>query len=423
MRKTEEILQTDGRSELIDYGIIPHTAPLREWPILAVMMGIQFVHILDFVIVMPMGPQFIRLYEITPQQLSLLISVYTFSAGICGFMAAFFIDHFDRKATVIMLCSGFSLAMLLCALSFDYETLLVARVMAGAFGGVMSAVVFSIIADLIPERRRGAATGTVMSSFPLASVIGVPACLFLAGLINWRMPFFLLAVMGLLVVVASLYILPPIRGHLIHHRERNPIRQLKRIFSKQKYVIAFVLIAVLTFAGFMVIPFISVYMVSNAGMREIDLPYLYFFGGLATFFTAHLIGRLADRYDKLTLFNVVAVLSVIPILLVTHLAQAPLAQMLAATTLFMVLVTGRFIPIMALVTVSVIPQLRGSFMSFLSSVQQISAGLASLVAGSIIGLSVTGEMTNFGTVGVIAATATAACILLSIGFCFVEEKI
>ncbi len=416
MQKIEETLQASGRSEMVDYGILPHSPPIREWPILVVLMGIQFVYILDFIIVMPMGPQLIRLFEITPQQLGILVSATTFSAGVFGFLAAFFIDHFDRKSTAVFVCGGFSVAMLICALSYDYDTLLAARVVAGAFGGVMNAIVFSILAELVPEKRRGAATGTVMSSFPLASVIGVPACLFLAGMISWRMPFFILAIMGLLVVIVCFRILPPMRGHLDHRLEKNPIRQFKRIFSEQNNLVAIILIAVLMFAGFTVIPFMGVYMVLNVGMREADLPYLYFFGGLSTFFTAILIGRLADHYDKRKLFYVIALLSIIPIFWVTHLSHVPLLQMIVVTTLFMILVSGRFIPVMALITINVTPQLRGSFMSLISSAQQISAGLASLVAGSIIGMSATGEMTNFGTVGIVASISTVLCVFLAIRF-------
>lgn len=142
---------------------------------------------------------------------------------------------------------------------------------------------------------------------------------------------------------------------------------------------------------------------------------------MLTFFTANLIGRLADQYDKRKLFYVIAALSLAPILWVTHLNRVPLWQMLIVTTLFMILVTGRFIPIMAMITINVAPQLRGSFMSLISSAQQISAGLASLVAGSIIGLSATGEMTNFGAVGIVASMATILCILLVIRFRMVEH--
>lgn len=423
MPNTEEMLQAGSSSELVDCGVVPHAASPREWQILAVLVSVQFVHIMDFTIIMPLAPQFMRLYEITPQQFGLLITVYTFSAGICGFFAAFIIDHFDRKKSVIVVCGGFSLAVLLCALSMDYQTLLAARAVAGAFGGVMSAVVFSIVADIIPEHRRGRATGTILSSFPLASVIGVPISLFLAELLDWRAPYFFLAILALLIILAVLRLLPPVRGHLLQQREKNPFRQLHIIFSNPNHLVAFSLIAMLMFAGFTVIPFISAYVVSNAGMREAELPYLYFFGGLSTFFTARLIGRLADRHGKRRLFTIVATVSIFPILLVTQLPETSLPLILVVTTLFMILVTGRFIPAMALITTSVAPHLRGSFMSFNSSVQQLSAGLASLLAGAIIGVSASGEMTNFDTVGMIAVLATVICIFLANKLKSVEENI
>jgi predicted MFS family arabinose efflux permease len=142
MSNTEELLQTGSRSDFVDYGVIPHPAPRSDWPILAVLIGIQFIHILDFTMMMPLGPQFMRLFDISPQQFGFLISVYTFSAGIFVFITAFMVDHFDRKVTVILVCAGFSVATLFCALATDYESLLIARGVAGAFGGVMSAIVF-----------------------------------------------------------------------------------------------------------------------------------------------------------------------------------------------------------------------------------------------------------------------------------------
>ena len=422
MPNTEDILQTGDRSEMVDCGAIPHQASAREWPVLAVLAGVQFIHIMDFMVMMPLGPQFMRLFAITPGQFGLLVSIYTFSAGLFGFFAAFVIDRFDRKTALIALCGGFAVATLLCALAADYPLLLAARAVAGAFGGVMGAVVFSIIGDTIPEYRRGAATGTVMSAFSLAAVVGVPTGLFLAHLSNWRAPFFFLTVLSLLIIAAAWRVLPPVRDHLAHHRENNPLRQFRTIFFKRNHLHAFALIAMLMLAGFSVIPFISPYMVANVGLREIDLPYLYFFGGLATFFTARLIGRLADRHGKRQVFGIIAAISIVPILLVTHLPKTPVILAIGVTTLFMIFVSGRFVPAMALITSSVEPRLRGSFMSFNSSVQQIAAGFASLMSGAIIGKSASGELTHFGTVGIIAAVATIACVFLSVRLRSPEEQ-
>ncbi|MDO8438579.1 MAG: MFS transporter [Nitrosomonadaceae bacterium] len=422
MPNTEDILQAGDSSEMMECGAIPHQAPANEWSVLAILVGVHFIHIMDFMIMMPLGPQFMRLFEITPPQFGFLVSIYTFSAGLCGFFAAFVIDRFDRKTVLMVLCGGFAIATLLCALAPNYPMLLAARAVAGAFGGVMGAMVFSIVGDIIPEYRRGAATGTVMSAFSLAAVVGLPIGLFLANLSDWRAPFFFLTALGVLIIAAAWWALPPLRAHLEHQRESSPLRQLRTIFFNRNHLNAFALIIMLMFAGFSVIPFISLYMVANVGLAETDLPYLYFFGGLATFFTARWIGRYSDHHGKRKVFGILAVISIAPILLVTHLSKVPVILAIGATTLFMIFVSGRFVPAMALIISSVEPRLRGSFMSFNSSVQQIAAGFASLMAGSIMGKSAAGELTRFGTVGIIAAVSTLVCIFLTAKLRSAEER-
>jgi len=412
-KNTEEVLQSAAATDLVDLGAVPHHVLKREWALLLVLAGIQFTHIMDFMVMMPLGPQFMRLFDITPQQFALLVSIYTFSAGICGFFAAFVIDKFDRKSALMVLYAGFAFATLLCALAPGYAWLLAARAVAGAFGGVMGAVVYSIIGDAIPESRRGAATGTVMSAFSFAAVAGVPTGLFLATLSDWRAPFYFLTVVSALILIAVWKVVPAQREHLIHKRERNPFKQLHAIFFNRTHLTAFAMIASLMFAGFSVIPFISPYMVANVGMKESELPYLYFFGGLATFFTARLIGKLADKHGKRKMFAWVAVASIVPIMLLTHLPKTSVVWAVAVTALFMVLVSGRLVPAMALITASVEPRLRGSFMSFNSSVQQIATGFAALMAGAIVSESATGELLNYGMVGLLASGATLVAIFFS----------
>jgi predicted MFS family arabinose efflux permease len=400
VQNTEDILQAGDSSEMMECGAIPHQTPPHEWSVLAILVAVHFIHIMDFMIMMPLGPQFMRVFQITPPQFGFLVSIYTFSAGVCGFFAALVIDRFDRKAVLIVLCVGFSGATLFCALAPSYSMLLVARAVAGAFGGVMGAMAFS-----------------------LAAVVGLPIGLFLSNFSDWRAPFFFLTALGVMTVIATFLVLPPLRGHLEHYRESDPLNQLKTIFSNCNHLNAFALIIMLMFAGFSVIPFISLYMVANVGLAETDLPYLYFSGGLATFFTARLIGRYSDRHGKRKVFGIIAVISIVPILLVTHMTKVPVVLAIATTTLFMIFVSGRFVPAMALIISSVEPRLRGSFMSFNSSVQQISAGCASLMAGSIMGKSAEGELTQFGIVGIIAAISTIVCICLTARLRSFEEGI
>lgn len=414
---TGSVLTDSSGSEIVDCGVIPDSKTIHEWPVLLVLAATQFVHILDFMMIMPLGPEFIRLYGITAQQFGFLVTVYTFSAAVCSFMVAFVIDRYDRKYVLIGFCIGFFLATLLCALSWSYTMLLCSRAVAGMFGGLMSATIFSIIADLIPESWRGAATGMVMSSFSLAAVVGMPVGLLLANWLSWRVPFITLALLTVFIILAAYRHLPLVKAHAYPVHDTNTGKfsvtgQLKKVLMNRNHIVAFLLISVVMFSGYLVIPFIGLYMISNVGMYEHELPYLYFIGGLCTFFTANLFGRFTDRFGQRVMFGTLTAMSMIPILWVTHITEATLFLMLMATTVFMVLVTGRVIPLMALITLSVRPHLRGSFMTFHMSIQQLSAGLGSLIAGSMMQITAQGEIMHYDTVGVFAAVITLFSMVL-----------
>jgi predicted MFS family arabinose efflux permease len=129
-----------------------HEHKNERWIIL-VLAFMQFAHILDFVIMMPLGPFFMKEFGINPSQVGILVSVYTFSAGIFGLLGAFYMDQFDRKSASIFVFAGFTLGTLSCALAPDYYTLLAARAIAGGFGGIVGAIVLAIVGDIIPFFR------------------------------------------------------------------------------------------------------------------------------------------------------------------------------------------------------------------------------------------------------------------------------
>jgi DHA1 family inner membrane transport protein len=145
----------------------------RERLVLLILAAVQFTTIVDFMIVMPLGPQLMRTLDIGPAEFGLVVSSYTFAAGVAGLVASSIIDRFARRTTFIVLYSGFLLGTLFCAIAPDYQLLIAARVLTGAFGGILGGMSMAIIGDVFPENRRGRATGSLMTGFSLASVAGV----------------------------------------------------------------------------------------------------------------------------------------------------------------------------------------------------------------------------------------------------------
>ena len=386
----------------------------NERALLLTLAAIQVTHVLDFMILMPLGPQLMRLLSISPVQFSLLVSAYSISAAVSGLLCALYVDRFDRKHALLGLYAGFALATLLCALAPTFPLLLAARLVAGAFGGVVGATVYSIVADAIPDHRRGAATGIVASAFSLSAVAGVPVGLLLANHLSWRAPFALLAVASVLILLAAWRHVPALRTHVAPRRsDRSPLHQMGSLLADADHLRGLALMTTLMMAGFFVIPFISPYVVANVGVREQDLPWIYFFGGLATVFTSRLMGRLADRYGKRQVFIVAGLLSVAPTLALTNLPRVPLTVVICVTTLFMILGNGRWVCALALVTGRVRPQTRGSFLNVSFAVQQIATGLATLFAGRIIGQDADATLTHYPLVGLIAVTAALSAVGLA----------
>lgn len=386
---------------------------IREGPLLAVLAVVQFTTMLDFLIMMPLGPQYMRVFGITPAQFGTIVSAYAICAGIAGVISGSFLDRFDRRHSLLVLYAGFGVATLLCALAPGHHTLTLARGVAGAFGGVSNAVILAIIADVIPDYRRARAIGLVMSSFSLASVLGVPIGLSLATAFSWHAPFFMLAAASVPVLIAAGLLTPsiPAKSHAV---DRAPLTHLMAIVTGPGHARAFAFIGTVTLSGFVVIPYISPYMVRNVGLREAELPYIYLAGGLCTIFSMNIIGRLADQYGKRRLFAIMVCAAIASTLFLTHLPPVRTALAVASTTVFMICMSGRFVPAMALMTSAVRPQLRGGFMGVSSAVQHLASGLGSFLGGLILTQGGNGQLQGYGTAGCFSA----GIALLSLGLCF-----
>lgn len=364
----------------------------KEKALLFTLAVIQFSHITDFMILMPLGPQLMEAFEISPSQFALLVSTYTFSAGLSGFIGAFFIDRFDRKKAILFMASGFAIGTLACSFAKTYEVLLLARALTGLFGGILGALILAIIGDSIPNERRASAMGLVMASFSAASVIGVPAGLFLASLSDWHFPFLVLGILAALTIIPIWVYIPKMVGH-IDKCEANPtpIEIIQNVTRNSNQIKALLFGVVIMFSHFSIVPFISPHMVSNVGFTETQITYIYLIGGALTIFSAPLIGRLSDKYGRSRVFSIAVLGASIPIFFITNMGKVPIAVALGVTSLFFIFGSGRMIPSTAMVTSSVKPKNRGSFMSFNSASRQLTNGLAAYLAGLVIGVGVNGE--------------------------------
>lgn len=385
----------------------------KEKLLLISLAVIQFSHIVDFMLMMPLGPQLMRIFEISPHQFGLLVSAYTFAAGATGLLSAFFIDRFDRKKSLLFFYFGFAIGTLLCAFADNYSTLLMMRTFTGAFGGVLGSLIMAIVSDAINSERRATAMGVVMASFSLASIFGVPFSLFLANHFSWHAPFLFLGGLSTLLLALIYLAVPAMRGHLEHGERQSHTQVITHILTNKSQMISLSFMILLVFGQFSIIPFLSPSLVANAGMPESQLPLIYLVGGICSIISSPLIGRAADKYGKHKVFALSALISILPILAITNLSVTPVAYILLLVAVFFMAMGGRMIPAMAMVTATVTPQRRGSFMSIVASIQQFSSAIASYFAGRIVERSIDGQLIHYSTVGYVAAGFSLLAIAAS----------
>lgn len=369
----------------------------RERATLLVLGAVQFTHILDFMIMMPLGAQLMVVFGISPAQFTQLVAAYGLAAAIAGFAGGFVLDRFDRKRSLVVLYAGFGLATLACALAPTHGALLVARLAAGAFGGLAGSMVSAMVGDIIPPSRRGRAMSVVMTAFPVASVAGVPLGLVLAGKYGWHAPFFLLAGCAAAILGLAAFALPPIRTAVQGH---EPLRQMGRILSHRVHLRAFAVGAALVMAGGVLIPFIAPSYVANVGLDEkVQLPITYVVGGIATVLSTPLVGWLSDHMDRLRLLAIMSAAAIGVVLVITRLGHASLAVASLLMALFMVTMSGRFSPAMTMITNAVEARYRGGFMSVNAALQQAASAGASMLAGLFITRTPDGRLAGMPWLG------------------------
>ncbi len=382
----------------------------NERLILLVLATVQFITLVDFMIVMPLGPQLMRVLQIDPAGFGLIVSSYTFAAGAAGLVASATVDRVGRRSAFLVLYAGFILGTLLCGLAPNYGLLVAARIVTGAFGGILGGISMAIIGDVFPDSRRGRATGSLMTGFAIASVLGVPLGLVIGNNFGWHMTFIALAVLGLPIFFIAAYALPALNDHLGHARV-HPLQSLRHTFTDRNHLSAFALIISLTCSGFLIFPYISAYFVGNLGMSERQLPWVYIVGGVLTFVASPLVGRWADQAGKLFVFRVIAPMSAGLMLAISHLPSGAILLAVIVFGALMVCNVGRMIPAMAMVTASVAPRNRGAFLSANSSLQHVFGGVGAYAGGLIVKQAGEGApLEGFGTVGWLAA----ACGLTSV---------
>ncbi|MGD0847144.1 MFS transporter [Bradyrhizobium sp.] len=388
--------------------------------LVALLAFVQFTIILDFMIMSPLGAIIMPALNITAAQFGVAVSAYAFSAGISGILAAGFADRFDRKRLLLFFYLGFTAGTALCALAPNYHLLLLGRIVTGLFGGVVGSVVLAIVTDLFPLHLRGRVMGFVQTAFAASQVLGIPAGLFLSNHWSWHVAFGALVGLSIATIAAVLLVMRPVNAHLKLKQDNNAFQHLIETVGQPRYTLAFGVTTLLATGGFMLMPFGSAYTVNNIGIDIVHLPTIYLVSGLFSIFTGPLVGRASDTFGKYPVFIFGSAVSVVMVLIYTHLGHVGLTTVIIVNVLMFVGIFSRMIPSQTLISAIPVPSQRGSFSAISASLQQLSGGLGSVLAAAIIAQNADGSLRHFDRLGYIVV---ATSILSLIAMYFVQKSV
>jgi DHA1 family inner membrane transport protein len=372
--------------------------PLSERRLLLLLAAVQFTHIMDFMIMMPLGPQLMRQLHINPQEFGALISSFAITSGLVGLAMAPFTDRFDRRTLLLFCYAGFTMGTLACGLCTTGSSLFWARAACGAFGGVSGATIMAIVADVVPTERRASGMGIIMTAFSVAAALGVPFGLKIAQMWKWEAPFFVVAAIAVVVWIGLYRILPSVRGHLTGEKRRSGADFLQLLRNGNAWT-GLALMATMVFGHFTIIPYLSPYLVGNVGLPEKNLFLIYLTGGLVTIFTGPFVGRMADRRGRFEIYVCLVAGACVVIRLLTSAGPLPLWQTLLLAACFFTFASGRFIPGQAVISMAVPSARRGAYMSLVACSRDLASGLTAAFGGMIVTEGPGGSLRNFNILG------------------------
>jgi predicted MFS family arabinose efflux permease len=358
---------------------------------------VQFVNIVDFMMVVPLGPDISRDLPITSSDIGIICGCYTLAVGISGIVCAKFLDRFDRKHVALVTVSGLSLATLAATFCWDLPSLVGARVLAGLFGGPASAIAFSIVCDVVPPERRGRAMAIVMGTFSVSAVAAIPFGLELAERGTWRMPFYAISILGFAVFWLILAFTPSMKEHL--KREHRPLAS-RRLFTNGRFLLAFAMMATAMISSYAIIPNISAYFQFNLGFPRSSLGFLYLVGGVFSLLLIQIGGRASDKIGPLPT-NVAGTVFLV-FFLYDGFMHDPASSPLFVFIMFMGMVCMRNVSATTEASKIPEPHERAAFMSLFASVQNLSNGVGAFLASAILSTGPGGELLNMKWVGLLS---------------------
>lgn len=239
------------------------------------------------------------------------------------------------RATLVLALLVFAAGHSVAALSGDFETVLIARIITALASGAFWSVASVVATHAAGPANSSRALGVMMSGVGLATVAGVPLGSFVGQLLGWRGTFWALAALAVLASPVIAWFTPPEGG-----RGTASIRAELRAVTNPRMAVL-VVATVLATGGYMTaFSYVSPLATDRAGIPLWAVPLLFVVFGLGATLGTNLAGRFADE-RPITTFIAAAAGTVVLMALLVPLSTNPVATFIL---MFLLGIAGMGIP-------------------------------------------------------------------------------
>ncbi|AIR66041.1 MFS transporter [Cedecea neteri] len=257
-----------------------------------IMAFVQFTNALEYMMFNPIFAFMAADFSVPVSFSGYVSGMYTLGAVLSGIIAFYWIGRFNKKRFLITNMFLLGLLTLLTTFTSSFSHLLVLRFCAGLVGGTTMGVGISILINHAPANLRGKMLATVIVSFSLVSIAGMPTILFLCTHYGWHAALLLISTLCLLAL--------PLIGSFIPRDpascDTSPALPLDRntlLFASGN--------ALVQFSPMLVIPVLVPLMTRQLGASLEQLPWLFFAGGIAGYLSTKMTGVLTSHFSALSL--------------------------------------------------------------------------------------------------------------------------
>lgn len=167
----------------------------------------MFVIGTDTFLVSPLLPTLVKYYGIPSSSSGIIVSAYALGYTLSALTAGPISDGHDRRKILIGGLICFSLSTAACGLSNNFLSMLGSRFLAGVSAAFVGPQVWASIPIVVSKEKIVSSMGLASAGLAVSQIVGIPIGSYLA-VFSWRLPFFFISLIALILCLISAWQLP-----------------------------------------------------------------------------------------------------------------------------------------------------------------------------------------------------------------------